>query len=235
MGYFLIITVILSVLILVYAFIKKKIESTALLASGFIGMVIFISLGDLWYWIYIVLAFFIVGNLVSKYKLGEKQRNGVGQEIRTYENVFGNGGAAVIYCLPYYISHDPIFLYGFLGAMATATADTFATEIGQIYDKQPRLITNPFKKVKVGTSGAVSAPGTVASLAGAFLLSLIPVFFAHHILFLYVGSIAGFIGCIIDSLLGAVVERRYMDKHMVNFCATFMGGLTAVGLAFLLT
>jgi len=206
-----------------------------LIASGIVGVAIFISLGGLWYWIYLVLAFFIIGNLVSKYKLGEKERNGVGQEIRTYKNVFGNGGSAVIYSLLYYYTGNSLLLYGFVGAMATATADTFATEIGQIYDKKPRLITNPRKKVRVGTSGAISAPGTIASLAGAFLLSLITVVFSHQIAYLYVGALSGFIGCNIDSLLGAVIEKRLIDKHTVNFLATLAGGLSALLLAFLFT
>jgi len=235
MGYYLWVTVSLCVLILVYAYLKKKIELTALIASGIVGVAIFISLGGLWYWIYLVLAFFIIGNLVSKYKLGEKERNGVGQEIRTYKNVFGNGGSAVIYSLLYYYTGNSLLLYGFVGAMATATADTFATEIGQIYDKKPRLITNPRKKVRVGTSGAISAPGTIASLAGAFLLSLITVVFSHQIAYLYVGALSGFIGCNIDSLLGAVIEKRLIDKHTVNFLATLAGGLSALLLAFLFT
>lgn len=235
MGLYLWVTVFLCVLVLVSAYLRKKIELTALFASGFVGVLIFTSLGDLWYWIYIVLAFFIVGNLVSKYKLGEKERDGVGQEVRTYKNVFGNGASAVIYSLMYYYTGNFLLLYGFVGAMATATADTFATEIGQIYDKKPRLITNPRKRVRVGTSGAVSAHGTIASMAGAFLLSLIPVFLTHEISYLYVGTLAGFAGCNIDSLLGAVVERNLIDKHTVNFLATLAGGLAAVLLASLFT
>ena len=165
MDFYLWTTIVVSLSILLLAYLKRKISLSALLASGLVGTLLLLSLGELWYWIYIVLVFFVVGNLVSKYKYLEKEKNGVEQSIRTYRNVFGNGGSAVIYSVFYYVTGNQLFLYGFVGAMATATADTFATEIGQIYDKNPRLITNLKKKVKVGTSGAVSVPGAAEPLA----------------------------------------------------------------------
>ncbi len=228
-------TVIVCVLILVFAYVRKKIDFSALFASGLVGTIIIISLGDLWYWIYIVLAFFIVGNLVSKYRFSEKEKNGVDQDTRTFRNVFGNGGSAVFFSMIYYITGDSLYLFGFLGSMAAATADTFATEIGQIYEKKPRLITNLRKRVKVGTSGAVSIPGSLAAILGAFLVSLFPVFFNQGVIYLGVGVLAGFIGCNFDSLLGASFERKILDKHLVNLFGTFSGGLFAVLLAFILT
>ena len=48
------------------------------------------------------------------------------------------------------------FVGGFIGAIATATADTLASEIGIL--QQPRLITT-FQKVDPGTDGAEKHEG----------------------------------------------------------------------------
>ncbi len=58
---------------------------------------------------------------------------------------------------------------GFIGSIATATADTMASEVGVA--TTPRLITN-FKKVPPGTDGGVSVLGTFAGIVGAGLIGL---------------------------------------------------------------
>ncbi len=234
--FFLLVTIVVSILILILAYIKRSIDLSALLSSSFVGTAILILIylrnPRLWYWIYVVLAFFIFGNLVSKYKFNEKEKNGVEQDIRTFRNVFGNGGSAVIFSIFYYITNNELFLLGILGSMSTATADTFATEIGQIYEKNPRLITNLRKRVRVGTSGAVSLYGTIAAFIGAFLTSSIAIFFNKPV-FLAIGIVSGIIGCNMDSIFGAIFERDIIDKHMVNFFGTFSGGISAVLMGFI--
>ena len=42
-------------------------------------------------------------------------------------------------------------------------------------------------------------------------------------------SLIGWLGCQVDSLLGALLENRgYLGKHSVNFIATFSGSLMAI-------
>ena len=94
-------TIIICIVILGLAYLKKKIDASAVIASALVGAVVLFTLGDLWYWIYLILAFFVIGNLVSKFKFKEKEKNGVEQDIRTYQNVFGNGGSAVIFSIFY--------------------------------------------------------------------------------------------------------------------------------------
>lgn len=225
----LIITIIISVLIILYAYIRNKINPSAVISAGIIGTIVIISIGV--YWFYLVLMFFIVGNFITKYRYNEKRMRGVAEGVRTYKNVFGNGGSAMIFSIFHTITKNPIFLLGFMGAMAEAAADTFATEVGQAYEKQPRLITT-LKKTRVGASGAISLHGEIAALIGAGIISSIPLLFPFdfHLknFILPIGILAGFLGCNIDSILGATVEKNRMDKHMINFLGTLSGGIFAM-------
>jgi uncharacterized protein (TIGR00297 family) len=185
------------------------------------------SLSDKWFLIYLVLAFFALGNLVTRYRFSVKAEYKVAEGVRSFLNVFGNGGAATLFSIIFFFSHLELMLFGVLGAMATATADTFATEVGQAHERKPRMITSG-KKVEVGTSGAVSSYGLLASFIGAFLTSLIPAFFGFGLLVVAVGTLAGFLGCVVDSFIGATLEKKLMDTHLTNFIATFCGGLFAI-------
>jgi uncharacterized protein (TIGR00297 family) len=222
-------TLILSAAIILYAYKNKKIDLSAAAAAGIVGGVALLTVGvD---WLYLILAFFVAGNLITRYRYSVKENLGVAEGVRTFKNVFGNGGAAAVFAIFYiFTERNPILLLGFMGAMATATADTFATEIGGAHDKRPRLITT-FRKTKVGTSGAVSIPGSVGALIGAAIISAISFLFlvnTDRIPIFFIGIISGFIGCNIDSLIGATIERKKIDKHMTNFLGTLSGGISAM-------
>jgi uncharacterized protein (TIGR00297 family) len=242
MDFFFSATILIAILIIILAYLAGRIDISALIASGIVGLGSLFLLKEYWKLIYVVLGFFVLGNLVTRYRFKKKEKEGVAEGIRTFRNVFGNGGAATIYVILYYlISDNPIsivLLFAFIAAMAAATADTFATEIGQAHEMKPRLITN-FKRVDVGTSGAVSLLGTIGALAGAAILSSVPIILSlfsdfDRLLIFIIPTISGFIGCNIDSLLGATVEKKTLNKHTVNFIATLSGGFLAAALSFLL-
>ena len=114
-----------------------------------------------------------------------------------------------------------------------ALSDTLASEIGSL-DVRTRSITT-LKSVPAGTNGGMSPTGTVAALFGAIIISLIGMFFSPEnstipeiTLFILLTTI-GWLGCQIDSLLGALLENRgYLGKHSVNFLATLSGSLMAI-------
>src|SRR5205085_9892042 len=98
---------------------------------------------------------------------------------------------------------------GYVGALATATADTWATELGVLSPQQPRLITTG-KHVAPGTSGGITLLGTTAAALGAFALGL--VFWLLQrcqrslIALPLTALVSGLAGSIVDSLLGATVQ-----------------------------
>src|SRR5947209_19402307 len=101
---------------------------------------------------------------------------------------------------------------GYVGALATATADTWATEVGVFSHQLPRLITTG-RPVPAGTSGGVTLLGAGASATGALLLGLVfwllqPCRKAYTALPL-IAFISGILGILFDSLLGATIQAIY--------------------------
>ena len=231
MDIFFVSTIILSVLIILYAYLRGKIDLSAVFASGLVGAIALFTVGA--DWIYLILAFFVLGNLVTRYKYKVKEGYGVAEKVRSYQNVFGNGGAAMVFAILYALSGGKqVFLLGYAGALALAAADTFATEIGEVHGKCPRMVTN-LKKAVIGTNGAISCAGCLASLTGAALVSSIPYLFAgsyNKDAFFVFGTLSGFFGCYVDSWVGATLEGRskFLDNHMTNFIGTLAGGACGV-------
>jgi len=187
------------------------------------------------YWLSMLLVFFVVGTAATKVKAEHKKQFGFYQKTRTTENVVANGGVALLMALAGN-------LYGFLGALSTATADTLSSELGVLSKKRPVLITT-LRPVKTGTDGAVSLFGTVAEIGGVFIIVLFVLLFNMSNAFgnidiwkiTLVTVLSGIFGCTIDSFVGATWERRGIsDNSKTNFMATASGGLFALLLGYLL-
>jgi uncharacterized protein (TIGR00297 family) len=118
-----------------------------------------------------------------------------------------------------------------LAALAEAAGDTSSSEIGMAFPGKTLLVTN-FKSVPPGTDGGISLFGTIAALLGAASVAvaavatgLVP---ANQIATII---LAGLFGTVIDSLLGAIFERRnLLDNDLVNLLST----AAAVGMAWAL-
>ncbi len=134
--------------------------------------------------------------------------------------VLANGWGMVAGTLLYSITDwRPWLLFG-MGAIAAATADTWSSEIGRTSAAPPRLVTT-WQRVPRGSSGAVSARGLLASVAGGTLIAVLAAiglwqssseFSTNVPLIIALVALAGFLGALVDSYLGAVVqEQRFCD------------------------
>ncbi len=224
-------TVLIAFSLVLYAYLKRKINTSAFIGTLMLGVVILIAfrLKFGYAGMLMLLAFFLFGNLVTKYKYDKKAKLGVAEGnkgMRDINNVLGNGLSPLIFALLFAVSsqsHNTIFLLGFSGAVATACADTFSTEIGQA-EGNPKLITT-LKKVPVGTNGGISLPGLGASLLGSGLISLVCLAFVSagdkapiRPIFFSVCLISGFLGCIADSIFGATIEDKpFYKKRLQTF------------------
>jgi uncharacterized protein (TIGR00297 family) len=207
-------------------------------------MILFGGIG----WFVLLLVFFVLGTLFTKYRYKYKLSIGAAQineGHRGYRNVFGNCliplifvvayGAIGSFQLPYFGEVDKsIFVIGYLGSMATATADTLASEIGSTYRGQPRLITT-LKKVKSGTDGAVSMLGEAAALFGSVAIGAVAIPLGVIGPDIYVSFalavLGGFLGTNIDSVLGATLQqRKVLTNEGVNLFATLIGGIISMSL-----
>jgi uncharacterized protein (TIGR00297 family) len=118
-----------------------------------------------------------------------------------------------------------------VAGLAEATADTMASELGEVLGGEPLLLTTG-RRVAPGTNGAVSVAGTVAGTSGAAVVVLVAVstlgLGAHSALSAGVGAIGGLF---VDSLLGATAERRgWLNNDAVNLVSTFAASVVAIGL-----
>lgn len=113
-------------------------------------------------------------------------------------------------------------------ALAEAAADTLSSEIGEVLGGEPRLITT-LRRVPAGTDGAISLDGTIAGLTAAGLVAA-----AASLAFGLtdrqgaVVALAAVAGLFIDSLLGAVMERRgWLNNDAVNFLSSLAAAVLA--------
>lgn len=192
------------------------------LGAVVIGTLIFGAGG--WTWGTLLVLFFASSSLLSRYRQAEKA--GYSEKFaksgrRDLGQALANGGWGALLALLFAIRPSPVLFAAFVGAMATVTADTWATELGVLSRRRPRRITTG-EPVPAGTSGGVSVPGTAAALAGALLIGL-----AAEALGLVAGwssgegpapwvvwlpllaGLGGSTGAFFDSLLGASVQRVY--------------------------
>ena len=222
-------------------YVSYALETASLpgmLTGVFLGLLT-IVFGD-FRWFAMLITFFGLGGLSTKFRYEEKQDRGIAEEnegARGSGNVLANSIVALLAVLaaaasPSHTGVDPLLLlYVFAGAVAAAMSDTFSSEFGGLYDN-PRLITT-FKRVEPGTDGAVTWQGAVAGLIGSGLIAgiaggLFPDIDAAGTL-LILG--AGFAGMLVDSLLGATIEGETIGNQSVNLLATLAAALVSGGLA----
>lgn len=189
-------------------------------------------------WFAVLLVFFGVGGLSSKYRYEEKRDRGVAEPqggARGSGNVLGNAApataAVVLFAAGDHLAvPGAVFLYAFVGSLATALGDTLSSEIGGLYD-DPRLLTT-LEPVDPGTDGAVSWQGELAGLGGAGLVAVLS---AGLLGLTATGAVlvvaAGVVGMTVDSILGATLEGRYLGNQTVNFVATATGAVAGGALA----
>jgi uncharacterized protein (TIGR00297 family) len=203
----------------------------SLTRSGWLGAVITGTLtfgfGG-WAWGLTLITFFVTSSGLSKYKEQLKARR-FGQTFakggrRDLAQTLANGGLGALLALLYGLTGEPPALAAlFLGVMAAVNADTWATELGVLSPHQPRLITSG-RRVATGTSGGVTLIGTLAAAGGGLVIGLALMLFSAAELRLLAGQaapfpfwmplaglLAGLLGALADSLLGATVQVLYRD------------------------
>ncbi len=195
----------------------------ALSRSGIGGAIatgtITVGLGG-WSWGLSLIFFFVSSSLFSHFRARDKEMTAADKfskgSQRDIFQVFANGGLAASLAFSYGLVRSrwlrQLFQAGFTGAIATATADTWATELGVLSTQAPRLITTG-RAVSPGTSGGITLLGTGASALGALASGL--VFWLLQgcqkslALLPFMALVSGLAGSIADSLLGATVQAMY--------------------------
>lgn len=209
-----------------------------------------------WSWAGLLLVFFISGSILSR--LPSKHAREVEEIVekgaeRDTAQVLANGGVFAIAALGSLVSPSPLWAVAGAGALAAATADTWATELGTRLGGTPRHLLN-WSLVAAGTSGGITLAGLMATAAGAGLLGICAE--AWSVAPFLPVLLGGAAGAIADSLLGATLQERrhcdqcdaaterhvhrcgshtraagglaWMDNDVVNLFATLVGATIAV-------
>jgi uncharacterized protein (TIGR00297 family) len=228
--------------------------------SGFITLIIISSLfiiSDELELLMIIFCMFASSSLLSKIFPHDKETLKVIAKYgaRDYIQALANLGVATFLFLIYILTNNQVYIIGMIASVISANADSWASEIGSVSKKTPRMITT-FKQVKKGVSGGITALGTLGGiLGGLFILISSYLTLTNnklHLLFTVNGLTAMFVGGIsglfIDSYLGAQFQALYstensltekntgnlikgikwMDNDMVNFLSTLSAALISM-------
>ncbi len=232
--------IIYASVILISLFIISRIfnvfDLKGSISALFVGYIIAIA-GSL-YWLILMIVFAMTSYIATRFRIKEKMENGL-QEGKNGERKTSNVMYAAMIGLIislFNVSGLGGFNYFELFAIsfAVVNADTFASELG-VFDKNVFLITN-FKRVKPGINGGVSKLGEASALLGSFIIGITYTILRYHNFVFYpvlIITFLGFMGCQIDSVLGAVLENRgKMSKGQVNLTATLISVIA--GIAFIM-
>ncbi len=211
---------LLSGTIGVLAHRRKSLSRSGILGATATGTTIF-GMGG-WRFALTLIFFFVSSSLWSHFRTQDKAQTAADKfskgSQRDIAQVVANGGVATLMALAYGSSRAPALRAslqaGYIGALATATADTWTTELGVLSPHAPRLITNG-KLTSPGTSGGITLLGTAAAAAGSLALGLFYWLLRphHRPLFQlpFIALISGLAGSTFDSYLGATVQA-------IRFC-----------------
>ncbi len=212
-----------------FAFRARTADLTGLFSAALVGIILVVFADVRWF--IVMLAFFILGSAATKYKSNYKKRIGVEQSqsgARGYRNVFANGIVAAAAAVLFGVFQQPVFIVMYVGCVATAAADTLASEVG-VTGGIPRLITT-LKPVPIGTNGGVTVTGEVVAFLGGLAVSVVALLLGIITTEMAViCTLAGFVGTNLDSLVGATLENRgFLGNAGTNLLATLGGGIFAV-------
>lgn len=201
--------------------------------GGFgIAASIYLSLG--WQGFTVLALFVVGGSALTRIGYRRKERSGTaegGGGRRGAKNALANGGVPVLCAtLAALTPYPEAFAAAFVASLGAAFADTAESEIGQLLNVTPRLITN-FSKAPTGTDGAISLPGTLAGIAAAGLTASLGL--ALGLVqgpgALVLVSVAAFLGTVVDSLIGALAPQ--VGNEMTNVSCTLAAAVLALVLA----
>ena len=209
------------------AYYARAADSDAVLSATIICLLVILFAGPAWF--ALLLAFYLLGGGFTKYGYAYKHKLGIAQSkggVRGYKNVYSNSLVPLAMAICYGIYGSDMFVFAFIGAVATANGDTLASEIGQTSKSKPRMITT-MQVTEVGVDGGITPLGEAAALAGSIIIGLLAAATGmtggYGVL---AGTIAGLMGTNFDSLLGATLQQRgYLTNNGVNLFATLFGAL----------
>lgn len=223
-------------------FYTRSVNFSGALGGWFLGAILILGAG--WPMYVALLAFFVLGTGSTKLGYSRKAKLGLAQEgggRRGFSHAFSNVGVAAICAIAVSrlsrVDESPIewmTLAYFMGiaALATAAADTTASEIGQLAGRRAFLPLT-LRRVPVGTEGAISLEGTLAGLIGGFIVAAAGVLALHYgltrvkLAAIFFITACAFLGSWLESIAGSWNRKRIspIPNGVLNFFNTAAGAV----------
>jgi len=183
--------------------------------------------------IFPLVTFLVLGSLAGKIRANAKEGGDAKQgKARDHWQVLANGGIFMLLAMLAFMN-ELGWLDSFLGihtevlrfsetchllaliSLSVSCADTLSSDFGRVWGGSPRNIITGKRMIK-GVSGGVTGAGFVGALLGAVSIAI----FVFWTELLSLGSSVsafwliaffGFIGSILDSVLGVLFQAKYLD------------------------
>jgi uncharacterized protein (TIGR00297 family) len=200
--------------------IRKNLTISGAVAAFLVGLILFTLSPPFGI---MLIGFYLVSSKLTAYQKSRKLQIEEFSMKRDAVQVLTNSVVLVASVIVQYLSdkydhHLRLYCVFGVAVLACCTGDTWASELGSVLSSTPVLVTT-LKSVPPGTNGAVSWAGLAASiLGGAFIGTLyefLAIFFPLDIFqfggynIIGIGALAGFVGSLVDSFLGATVQASY--------------------------
>ncbi len=204
-----------------FAWRKGALDMWAAIAAAVLATILYVLGGTIF--LMTLLVFFLTSSFLTK--RGKTVKEPIERELhenpgaRNIRQVLATSGAAVFFAILYYFTKTEIAIVGFFSAFAASNADTWASEWGVLSEKMPFSIVT-FKPVERGLSGGITVLGLAASVLGSLLIAVLYflarlsiVSIPRALMYGGIVLVSGFFGSIIDSILGATLQAKYLSTH----------------------
>ncbi len=207
-----VIPIVLTPFIIALVIERKALTKWGIALAAMLDLVVSICLGNFGF--IILLAF--LGGSIAIDKIKKRAKNHGREETakgdcRDAIQVIANGLVPFATACGFVFSGgNPAFAVAFVASLAEAFADTAASGLGAF----SRRAYDPFRRRECtgGISGGMSVIGTLSSLVGAFLIGALAMLvsgFSFGVKYFLIASLTAFLGAIIDSMLGSLVQVKY--------------------------
>jgi len=183
--------------------------------------------------IFPLVTFLVLGSLAGKIQANAKEGGDAKQgKARDHWQVLANGGIFMLLAMLAFMN-ELGWLDSFLGihtevlrfsetchllaliSLSVSCADTLSSDFGRVWGGSPRNIITGKRMIK-GVSGGVTGAGFVGALLGAVSIAIF-VFWTElsslgsSVSAFWLIAFFGFIGSILDSVLGVLFQAKYLD------------------------
>jgi uncharacterized protein (TIGR00297 family) len=207
----------------------RGVDPSGMLAGGAACFLLFAGAGPSAF--AVLAALFLLTWVATRFGYRRKQDLGVAErgDGRDDWQVLANLAVASLGAVAFGVTGNRAWLFASAAALAEAATDTVASEIGQTRGQTAVLITT-WKPVAAGTDGGITIAGTIAGMVAGVVIALVA---AEGGMIpraqLWIPAAAGFVGMLVDSVLGATLQR---EGRMNNEAVNFFGTLAAAALAY---